>query len=95
MAEFGRRLRKAREAKGWSTEKLAGESGISFGSVYAYENGKREPKVTQALAVARALGVSLDDLMAGIDEPSPPSAASVASTPGPRVAVSTSARKAG
>jgi transcriptional regulator with XRE-family HTH domain len=66
MAVLGRNILEMRQHKGWSAEKLAAEAGVSFASIYAYENGKREPKITQAMAVARALGVGLDELVRGV-----------------------------
>lgn len=66
MKHLGKRIAALRKAKNWSTEKLAAEAGISFASVYAYENGKREPKITQVMNVARALGVTLDQLLDGV-----------------------------
>jgi transcriptional regulator with XRE-family HTH domain len=60
---FGERLARIREAKGWSQQELADRSGVPYITIYRCERGlHREPRVSVAAKLARALGVSLDVL---------------------------------
>jgi len=67
---MGHRLKKLREEKGLSQAKLAAASGVPVGTLRCWEYGRRTPLLDAALLVAKALGVSLDEL-AGRDEPPP------------------------
>ena len=61
MATFGERLKRLREARGWSQQDLADESGVPYITIYRCERGlHQEPRVGVAAKLARALGVSLD-----------------------------------
>jgi len=51
-----------RKARGWSQEELAARSGVPRSSVSAVEAGRLTPSVTAALAVARALECSVEEL---------------------------------
>lgn len=51
-----------RKALGWSQDELAVKAGIPRSSVSAIESGRLTPSVTAALAVARALGCSVEEL---------------------------------
>jgi len=50
---------------------LAEASQVPVGTTRDYEKGKREPLLSNAQKLATALGVSLDRLAAGTDEPKP------------------------
>jgi transcriptional regulator with XRE-family HTH domain len=65
MSERFRRLRE--EAK-LTREEAAQRSGIPVGTLRNWERGKRLPRVDHAMRLARALGVSMDELL-GFDEP--------------------------
>jgi transcriptional regulator with XRE-family HTH domain len=61
---LGRNLKRLREARGLSQPQLADASGVSVGFIRSLEQGhRREPTVGYALALARALGVTVDDLL--------------------------------
>ena len=63
MATFGERLRRLREARGWSQQELSERSGVPYITIYRCERGQhQEPRVNVAARLARALGVSLDVL---------------------------------
>jgi transcriptional regulator with XRE-family HTH domain len=63
VAGVGARVRRLREARGWSQQALAQAAGLSITVVALIEQGKREdPKLSTVAALARALGVGLDDL---------------------------------
>jgi transcriptional regulator with XRE-family HTH domain len=65
------RLRTLRRARGWSLEQLAGACGVSRSMLSEIERSKANPTVGVALAIARALGVSLSELV-GPAEPDDP-----------------------
>jgi transcriptional regulator with XRE-family HTH domain len=53
-----------RKQKGWSQEKLAQESSISYNTLIKLErNGIKNPKIETVIKLADALNVSLDELV--------------------------------
>jgi len=57
-------LVKIRKQKGWSQEKLAVESEISYNTIIKIERGGiKNPKIETVIKLANALGVSLDELI--------------------------------
>ena len=57
-------LVKLRKQKGWSQEKLAVESGISYNTIIKIErNGIENPKIETVIKLANALRVSIDELI--------------------------------
>ena len=57
-------LIKLREEKGWSREKLAVESNVSYNTIVKIEyGGIKNPKIETVIKLAKALGVSLDKLV--------------------------------
>jgi len=57
-------LIKFREEKGWSREKLAVESGVSYNTIVKIEyGGIKNPKIETVSNLAKALGVKIDDLV--------------------------------
>jgi putative molybdopterin biosynthesis protein len=71
----GASLRLARQARGFSQQQLAGMGGISRQTVSAVESGISDPSLRVALALARALGMTVEDLF-GPRSPAPLVAAS-------------------
>ncbi len=66
----GVRLRLARQARGYSQQQLAGMAGVSRQAVSAVEAGLSDPSLRVALSLARALGVTVDELFGpGVPEP--------------------------
>ena len=61
---LGQRIRAAREALGESQVNLAAAAGISLGHLSQLENDQREPTLSIAARLARALEISLDELAA-------------------------------
>ena len=55
--QFGKRLRKMRQEKGWTQEDLAEKSGMHFTYVGQIERGIRNPSLVNLYKLARALGV--------------------------------------
>jgi len=62
---LGQRIRAAREALGQSQVNLAAAAGISQGYLSQLETDEREPTLSIAANLARALRVSLDELASG------------------------------
>ena len=57
-------LKQLRKKKNWTQEKLAQKSGISFHTLIKIERGDiRTPRLGTLIKIAKALGVSLDDLI--------------------------------
>ena len=63
---LGQRIRAAREALGESQVNLAAAAGISQGYLSQLEQDEREPTLSIAAGLASALGISLDELAAGV-----------------------------
>jgi len=62
---LGQRIRAAREALGQSQVSLAKVAGISQGYLSQLEQDEREPTISIAARIARALKLSLDELASG------------------------------
>ncbi len=58
----GVRLRLARQARGFSQQQLAGMAGVSRQAVSAVESGLSDPSLRVALALGRALGMTVEDM---------------------------------
>ena len=66
----GVRLRLARQARGFSQQQLAGMAGVSRQAVSAVESGLSDPSLRVALALARALGMTVEEVF-GPASPAP------------------------
>ena len=64
-------IRNIRKQRRLTLEMLAKMSGVSRVSINRYELNKREPKLSDAMKIARALGVTVEELM-GDDLPEIP-----------------------
>ena len=62
-AKFGKHLRKLREEKGWTQEKLADEAGMHFTYIGQIERGKRNPSLINLERLAKALKVQAGKLL--------------------------------
>jgi len=87
----GARLRLARQARGLSQQQLAGVAGVTRQAVSAVESGHSDPSLRVALGLARALGMTVEELFGPGDLGDPVLARPVApvSAPGSRVALAT------
>lgn len=57
-------IKKLRNKKGWSQEKLAREADISYQTLIKIEQDRiKNPKLDTLVKLARALSVSIDDLV--------------------------------
>jgi len=65
MSTISKNLRKMREAKGLSQEKLARMADVANNTIIKIEAGKNQnPTLDTLKKIAKALGVSIDDLTA-------------------------------
>jgi transcriptional regulator with XRE-family HTH domain len=64
-ADFGTRVRELRRARRWSLEALSQASGVSRSMLSEIERGEASPTLALALAISRALGTRLGDLVDG------------------------------
>lgn len=69
LKRFGATLRALRKAKFSSLEDFALEANLNRVYVYYLEQGKREPGLGTLMVLAETLGVSLDELVEGLDPP--------------------------
>jgi putative molybdopterin biosynthesis protein len=74
----GANLRLARQARGFSQQQLASMAGVSRQAVSAVESGHSDPSLRVALALAQALGLSVEDLFGPGEPAAPVTAISVA-----------------
>ena len=87
----GTRLRLARQARGLSQQQLAGVAGVTRQAVSAVESGHSDPSLRVALGLARALGMTVEELFGPGELGDPVLARPIAavSGPGSRVALAT------
>jgi len=87
----GTRLRLARQARGLSQQQLAGMAAVTRQAVSAVESGHSDPSLRVALALARALGMTVEELFGPGDPADPVLAQPVAPVggEGARVALAT------
>lgn len=64
---FGENLAHCREAANVSQEELGFRASIHRTEVSLLERGERMPRIDTALRIAGSLGISLDDLVAGLE----------------------------
>lgn len=62
-AALARRLRLAREGRGWTVDRAAQEYGVEPMSVWRMETGEANPTLATLVSIATALKVSLSDLL--------------------------------
>jgi transcriptional regulator with XRE-family HTH domain len=64
--ELGKRIVKARNAKGMSQEKLAANSGIDRSHMGFIEQGRRKPTLSTLFKITKSLDISLEQLFKGL-----------------------------
>lgn len=68
--DLGRRVRKLRGDRGWSLEELASASGVSRSMLSEIERKRANPTLSVTYRIARAFGLSLQDLIESADSAS-------------------------
>jgi putative molybdopterin biosynthesis protein len=74
----GARLRLARQARGFSQQQMAAMAGVSRQAVSAIESGVMDPSLRFAFALARTLGMTVEDLFGTENTAAPVTARDVA-----------------
>ncbi|HYM54999.1 MAG TPA: helix-turn-helix transcriptional regulator [Solirubrobacteraceae bacterium] len=71
LERFGANVRRLRTAhgRGISQEQLAGLTGLHRTEIGRIEQGRVEPRLTTLLILADGLGVTIEDLVAGLRAP--------------------------
>ena len=64
--QFGVRIRKLRQKRGWKLVELSVESGLGRVFLSNLENGKHEPKLGTIKKLANSFGMSVSQLMRGL-----------------------------
>lgn len=64
-ADFGTRVRKARESRGWTQREAAAHSDglLSQPTIQRLESGTKTPSIDQVLALSYALGIAAEELV--------------------------------
>lgn len=65
--KFAVNLRQRRKARDLSQEELGARSDLHTTEISRLERGKREPRLSTMVRLARALGIPVSDLVSGID----------------------------
>jgi transcriptional regulator with XRE-family HTH domain len=68
LLEFGREVRRRREAQRMTLEDLAERSGLTPNYIGTIENGKRDPSLSTIEALAKGLGVKPGELVGSVPE---------------------------
>lgn len=63
------RIKEIRQSKGWSQNRLAKESGVSQSFIHALEAGEKSPTTRTLAKLAKALSVSISELLGELDNP--------------------------
>jgi transcriptional regulator with XRE-family HTH domain len=63
LTSFGDHVRKLRKSKNLSLEKLAFEAEIELSQIYRLEKGIINSTLSTLIAISKALGISLKELM--------------------------------
>jgi transcriptional regulator with XRE-family HTH domain len=66
VESFGQRVRQLRQDKGLSQEAFGGACGLDRTYISGIERGKRNVSLRNIEVIARALGISLSQLMEGL-----------------------------
>lgn len=63
LNNFGKRLKQLREERGMTTRDFAHSADIAYSQVWTLESGKGDPTLTTLIAISRALGIPLADIL--------------------------------
>ena len=66
LAAFGRKVAAMRQKRGMTQDQLADKTGLSIDTIGAVEQGRRWARLTTLHKLAKALGVTTDELFKGL-----------------------------
>jgi transcriptional regulator with XRE-family HTH domain len=66
VARLGAKIKRLRETKSWSQSDLTRAAGLTHGLVSRLEDGAGNPSLKTLAAIAKALNVTIADLVDGI-----------------------------
>ena len=66
QVRFGQRVRRLREARGWSFTYLSVHSGLAKNTIVEVESGRTEPRLNTIAALAGSFGKTLSELLRGL-----------------------------
>jgi transcriptional regulator with XRE-family HTH domain len=66
VTRLGAKIRGLREAKNWSQSDLTRAAGLTHGLVSRLEDGTGNPSLKTLAAIAKALGVTISELLEGV-----------------------------
>lgn len=66
-SDVGRLITRIRNEKGYSTYRLAIDSGVSSGVIIRIEKGEREPKINTLLRILNGLDITPSDFFSRLD----------------------------
>jgi transcriptional regulator with XRE-family HTH domain len=81
VGAFGQRLRAQRQSRGWSIERLAGESGVSRAMISKVERGESSPTAAVLGKLSAALELTMAELLADARPDAGAGGAAAASAP--------------
>jgi len=67
LLALGNRMKKLRERQGFSQEAFADHCGLHRTAVSLIERGKRVPSLTTLLTISGGFGMSVSELLRGVD----------------------------
>ena len=68
LLALGERMRQLRDKQGFSQEAFADHCGLHRTAVSLIERGKRVPSLTTLLTISGGFGISVSDLLRGVDK---------------------------
>jgi len=66
VTRLGAKIKRLRETKNWSQSDLTRAAGLTHGLVSRLEDGTGNPGLNTLAAIAKALGVTISELVEGI-----------------------------
>jgi len=66
QVRFGQRVKRLREARGWSFTYLSVHSGLAKNTIVEVESGRTEPRLNTIAALAGSFGKTLAELLRGL-----------------------------
>ncbi len=72
LLALGKRMRELRAKRGFSQEAFADHCGLHRTAMSLIERGKRVPNLRTLVTISRGFGITLSELLRGIDKSLPP-----------------------